>query len=160
MSHIFNLLIGISRVYTYSTYGFIRLIIRDGGTNSGGGWFIDGVATVCSPTVDMANCTGFCIKRAAYQCWDSWDPTNSITYYIKCFDGQSDQPLNHLRAVFMSQIGTIDIDPAIPPTPLGNYSFCHSIKNFNRILNSLFSMFFITIEYTRRGMKVLSSTLK
>ena len=120
--------VGVTRVYTYLPHGITRHIRRDGGTDSGGGWFSDGLTSLCSVTVDMPNCTAFCRERTGYNCWDGVDPPNALNYYLKCYEVVTDLPLNHLRMAFLSQIGSTDIDPIIPEMSLGNYSFCISIK--------------------------------
>ncbi len=120
-------------VYTHSSFGVVRILRREGGTDSGGG-FGDGDLS-CAPFTGTT-CTSFCEVRAAYnqlECTYS----ASLPYYMKCYDAFSIQPLNSLRVSFPSQTGTTAIDPTIPKLSIGNISSClRMINSHENIFNS------------------------
>ena len=116
----------------YSEGGQVRIVRRDGGTNSGG-WFGDGGGSCVFSGVGD-NCTTFCALRAAYN-YMSCTYVGSWPHIMNCFDGNTVQPLNDVRVAFPSQEGTTDMDPFIPQITIGNISFCL------RILFDYFNLF-------------------
>ena len=104
-----------------------RILRRDGGTNSGGGWYSDGLSNGVCPGMLFNNCSTFCTARAGltnphYQMGSG--ASDSWPYYIKCYDTNSASPLNGIRMALPSQSGTTDIDPIIPILSLGNIYLC------------------------------------
>ena len=47
-----------------------------------------------------------------------------LPYYSKCFPSATSPPINAKRFAFVSQLGTINIDPALPKTNLSNLNDC------------------------------------
>ena len=92
-------------VYLHPTIGNDRIISNGGGNGT------QDLVTIFS---GAKNCEEHCswFEGAGY--FDSNAVAIAKAYYSKCFERLTSQPLNGRRIAFLSQVGTMDIDPALP----------------------------------------------
>ena len=72
-------------------------------------------------------CEGFCNYFEGGALTDSCCPATSVIYYAKCYNSSSAIPLNGVRFAFASQIGTIDLDPALARMNTPNKTTCRRV---------------------------------
>ena len=80
---------------------------------------------------DTSSCNAFCnmMMMAGGVGWESGGNTRGEDpYHIKCYDAFGTFPLNGVRVAFPSQLGTTNIDPALPKaTPMTNVTACKRV---------------------------------
>ena len=103
--------------------GNLRQVNRGGGQD-GAEWYVTWKGLI--------NCTSYC--NAAMQPEGLCTASPCDPFYAHCYDALGIQALNGKRAAFPSQLGTTDLDPALPQiTPVTNFSAC--MRMFTKFVN-------------------------
>ncbi len=106
-----------SEIYIHSSVGISRIVSRGGGEGTGD--------LLTGPLFGgSTNCSEFCkyLKEENYM--DTANKTTSVVYYAHCYQLAANPLENNRRFAFPSQIGTTDLDPALPPMTADNISSC------------------------------------
>ena len=98
--------------YSFNVPPDVRIVHRGGGSSSD--WLASGSGTTCET---------FCNNRMRNA---GLDPNpGGHPHYTKCYDAKGTMPANGHRFGFPSQVGTLNLDPALSQmTPYTNASLC------------------------------------
>ena len=135
----------------YAYIGIERSTVRGGGP---------GAPDWLSGKSGAINCTQWCSWIECLNCSTIMNPGSGglvvPARYAKCYERSFTNPKNNQRYAFASQVGTTEIDPALPQFYTGNGTICRG----KIILELTFFDEYLKLHDTSSGHKFLKMRLK
>ena len=74
------------------------------------------------------NCSQICVGPTSGAGFFQTSDNRWLVYYLKCYEGVSPTPMNDKRIQFVSQIATMDLDPALPQMNVTHWQACMRVS--------------------------------